>query len=230
MSIKIENLSFKYKNSRHNVLNNINLELNEGELVVLLGNNGCGKTTLIHNIVGLKKPCDGSVIYNGMDLSKVTILEHSKIIAYVSQKVSQLEDVVVKDYLSFGFTNDLKFYQKPSKDQLERVEMLARKLNIIHLLYKKIDEISGGERQIVSICCALLQNTNVIVLDEPMSALDLKNQHMVLSVLKEISNKENKTILLSTHNPNHALYLNSKVALMKCGIIINRIISAGLLL
>lgn len=221
MSIKIENLSFKYKNSRQNVLDNINLVINDGELVVLLGNNGCGKTTLIHNIEGFIYPSSGSVSCNEKDLFKMTTLEHSKLIAYVSQTVSKLEDILIKDYLSFGFTNNLKFYQKPSKRQMELVELYANKLNITHLLDKKIDEISGGERQIVSICCALLQDTKVILLDEPTSALDIKNQHMVLSVLKEIAKEQNKTIILSSHNPNHALFLNSKVALMKYGKIIN---------
>lgn len=220
MSIKIENLCFKYKNSNHNTLDKINLEIKEGELVVLLGNNGCGKTTLIQNIEGFKKPQVGTIKYKDIDLSKINVLEHSKLIAYVSQKISNLDDILIRDYLLFGFTNDLKFYQQPSKQQIEKVEAYANELNISHLLDKKIDETSGGERQIVSICSALLQDTKVILLDEPTSALDLRNQHMVLSILKDVANKENKTIILSSHNPNHALYLNAKVALMKNGKII----------
>ena len=78
-------------------------------------------------------------------------------------------------------------------------------------------KISGGERQIVTIATCILQNTPIILLDEPTSALDLTNQNMVLSVLKSYAVNEKKTIILSSHNPNHALFLNSNVALMKDG-------------
>lgn len=91
-------------------------------------------------------------------------------------------------------------------------------VQITHLLDKNIGEVSGGERQIIFIACALIQDTPIILLDEPTSALDIKNQNKVLTVLKEIS-KESKTIILSSHNPNHALFLDSNVILMNKGVI-----------
>lgn len=91
---------------------------------------------------------------------------------------------------------------------------------ITHLLDKKLSEISGGERQIVAICAAIVQNTNLIVLDEPTSALDIKNQHAVLSIIKKIAKEQEKTFILSSHNPNHALYLDSNVLLLKNGTIV----------
>lgn len=220
MSVKVSNLVYNYPHSKYAVLNGVNFEINKGDLLVLLGNNGCGKTTLINNIVGLAKPRSGSIEVDGINLLSLNIHKRSKYISYVSQKVNSLEDVIIFDYLTFGFANDIKFYDKPNKKQINKVKEYAEKLKITHLLDKKIDEISGGERQIVSICCALLQNSEVIVLDEPTSALDLNNQNMVLSTLKDIVKKENKTMILSTHNPNHALYLDSRVAVMKNGYII----------
>ena len=220
MSVRIANLFFNYPHSKDIVLKNINLEVNSGEVLVLLGNNGCGKTTLIKNIAGLLKPQQGSIFVDDVDLLKLNINQRSKIISYVSQKVNMLEEIPVLDYLTFGFSNNLKFYEKPKKEHIDKAIEYANKLNIGYLLNKNIDEISGGERQIVSICCALLQNSNILILDEPTSALDLNNQNMVLSTLKDIALKENKTMILSTHNPNHALYLNSMVAVMKDGKII----------
>ena len=220
MSIKISDLVYNYPHSTYAVLNGINLEINKGDVLVLLGNNGCGKTTLIKNIVGLTKPKTGTIEIDGVNLLSLSIHKRSKYISYVSQKVNMLEDIKIIDYLTYGFANSIKFYEKPNKEQINKAMEYADKLHITHLLNKKIDEISGGERQIVSICCALLQDSEVLILDEPTSALDLNNQNMVLSTLKEIALKENKTMILSIHNPNHALYLNSMVAVMKEGHII----------
>lgn len=138
-------------------------------------------------------------------------------ISYVSQKINYLDDVLVKDYLSFSFVNTLNFYQKPIDIQLEELSEMASKFELTSILDKKIDEISGGERQKVSICSAMLQNTKVIVLDEPTSALDLKNQYLVLKLIYEISKAKNKIVIFSTHNPNHSLFLNCMVAVMKDG-------------
>ena len=93
----------------------------------------------------------------------------------------------------------------------------AERFKITHLLDKKLGEISGGERQIVSICSAIIQDTNLVILDEPTSALDIKNQHTVLSIIKEIAEDLGKTFVLSSHNPNHALFLGSNVILLQNG-------------
>ena len=90
------------------------------------------------------------------------------------------------------------------------------------MLDKKLGEISGGERQIVSICGAIVQDTDLIVLDEPTSALDIKNQHAVLSIIKKIAREQGKTFILSSHNPNHALYLDSNVLLLRNGAILTQ--------
>ena len=81
-------------------------------------------------------------------------------------------------------------------------------------------EISGGERQIVSMCGAIVQDTDLIVLDEPTSALDIKNQHAVLSIIKKIAREQGKTFILSSHNPNHALFLEGVVFVLKNGVIV----------
>ena len=93
----------------------------------------------------------------------------------------------------------------------------AERFKITHLLDKKLGEISGGERQIVSICSAIIQDTDLVILDEPTSALDIKNQHTVLSIIKEIASECGKTFILSSHNPNHALFLDSNVILLQNG-------------
>ena len=218
MSIKTSNLSFKYdKKAAKPVLNSINLNIKEGSVNVLLGLNGCGKTTLIKLLAGLEKPLEGIIEYDLSDLQKMKIRDRAKTFSYVPQQANVTNDVPVRQYLSYGTTNTLAFYEHPGKEEMELVEATAEKLHITHLLDKNLGEISGGELQIVLIACALIQRTPVMLLDEPTSALDMKNQNLVLSLLKDISKEENKTIILSSHNPNHALFLDANVVLIHDG-------------
>ena len=219
MNIKISNLSFKYdKKAAKTVLNSINMEIKPGSVNVLLGLNGCGKTTLIKLLAGLEKPLEGTIEYDDKNLQIIKIRERSKIFAYVPQQANVTNDIPVRQYLSYGTTNTLAFYEHPGKEEMKRVEAMAERLHISHLLDKNLGEISGGELQIVLIACSLIQNTEILLLDEPTSALDMKNQNLVLSILKDVA-KEGKTIILSSHNPNHALYLNSNVVLIHDGVI-----------
>ena len=219
MHIKIDRLSFRYLKNSPIVLNDISLELKDGGLTVLLGLNGCGKTTLIKLLAGLEKPSSGAVFYDDEDLAKISVKQRSKIFAYVSQHANVSGDIPVRQYLLFGTNNTLAFYQRPGKEEMALVEKMAERFHISHLLDKNLGQISGGEFQIVLIACAIIQRTPIVLLDEPTSALDLKNQSLVLSVLKEIAVAEKKTIILSTHNPNHALFLDSDVILINEGVI-----------
>lgn len=220
MSIDIQNVRFSYGKRGPIVLNDISLKIEDGTISVLLGLNGCGKTTFIKALAGLLKTVSGRILYDDVPLSSLSVRECSRIVAYVPQKIFGIDDVVVSDYLTYGMVNTLRFYQSPDKADREKVAEMSRKLKVDHLLFKKMGEISGGERQIICLCASLLQNTRVLLLDEPTSALDLRNQNLVLSTLKGIATDENKTIILSSHNPNHALFLGSKVMLMDNGRII----------
>ena len=220
MNIKTSNLSFKYdKKAAKLVLNSINLEIKEGSVNVLLGLNGCGKTTLIKLLAGLEKPTEGIILYDEQDLQTIRIKERAKKFSYVPQQANVTNDVPVRQYLSYGTTNTLAFYEHPGKEEMKLVEDTAEKLHITHLLDKNLGEISGGELQIVLIACALIQRTPIMLLDEPTSALDMKNQNLVLSILKDIAREQNKTIVLSSHNPNHALFLDSNVVLIHNGVV-----------
>ncbi len=220
MNIKISNLSFKYdKKASKDILKSIDLNIKEGTVNVSLGLNGCGKTTLIKLLAGLEKPVEGSIYYDDQDLQKMKIRERAKTFSYVPQQASITSDVPVRQYLSYGTTNTLAFYEHPGKEEMKLVEETAERLNIKELLDKNLGEISGGELQIVLIACSLIQNTPIMLLDEPTSALDMKNQNLVLSTLRNVAKEQNKTIILSSHNPNHALFLDSNVVLLNEGMV-----------
>lgn len=219
-SLRIKELSFAYEKNKL-VLNNINLSFKSNNIHTLLGLNGSGKTTLIKVLAGLFIPLKGSVYLDERNLKDINFHDRSRFIAYVSQDASTGDDHFVQDYLSFGAMNKLTWYQSPNDEILNRVLKIAEKFNIIKLLKKRMNELSGGQKQIVMICRAVIQDTEIIILDEPTSALDFRNQSRVLKLLKEIVKEENKTIILSTHNPNHALYLESEVVLIDEGLIVD---------
>ncbi|HPX71318.1 MAG TPA: ABC transporter ATP-binding protein [Acholeplasmataceae bacterium] len=217
MNIKMRNLSFKYNyRSNTDIIDDFSLVIEKGTINVLLGLNGSGKTTLLKLLTGLEKPQKGTIQYGDKNLEEIGIKDRSKIFSYVPQHSNVTGDILISDYLSFGMTNRLEFYQSPKEEHFILVRQMAERLSVTHLLDKKIGEISGGERQIILITSALIQNTPIIILDEPTSSLDIKNQNVVLSLLKEIIN-EGKTIIFSSHNPNHALFLDANVILMHEG-------------
>lgn len=205
------------------ILNGISLSCEKGTVNTLLGLNGCGKTTLIKMMAGLYRPNGGTVTFDGKDIHALSDRERSSYIAYVNQHGNHISDYPVQDYLLMSTINSLQSFEEPGRKQMEMVDRCLDLLGISGMKSKNIGQLSGGQRQLVYICAALIQDSEVILLDEPTSALDIRNEHMVLSTLKEIAGDTGKTILLSTHNPNHALFLDANVFLMNGG----RIVSSG---
>ena len=215
----LENIKFSY--NKNLVLNDVNLNVEQNRVNVILGLNGSGKTTLLKLICDFIKPQNGVIYIDSKDINEYTKNQLSKKLSYVSQLNKTNNDFLVLDFLLFGLVNRLKFYNSPSIDDIENVKKIACELGISYLLDKHMNCISGGEKQIVHICSAIIQNTEMILLDEPLSALDIKNQNIIIKFLKKIS--ECKTIIMTTHNPNVCLYLDANVILLKDG----RIIASG---
>ena len=215
--IDVKELSFKYQRKGKFVLDKLDFSCEKGTVNILIGLNGSGKTTLIKILAGLLENYQGEVFIDGKDLKGLSIKERAKKMAYVAQRSNAVDDFPVLDYLLFGTVNKMNFYQSPKEDDKKKVLDCAEEFGITYLLDKKLGEISGGERQIVSICAAIVQDTNLVILDEPTSALDIKNQNKVLSLIKKIAREQGKTFILSSHNPNHALYLEGNVVLLKDG-------------
>jgi len=216
--LSINNVSFKYV--KDCVIKDVSLEFKSNDINVIIGLNGSGKTTLIKLMAGIIKPNMGKVTINDENLFDYSYHERSKMIAYVTQGIGVGEDYLVEDFLSFGLMNTLKFFESPSIESKKRIYDAAKKFKIDNFLTRKMNELSGGERQIVSICRAYIQDTKILILDEPTSALDFKNQHLILNILKEVASV-GKTIIMSSHNPNHALYLDGNAILIDNGKIIN---------
>jgi iron complex transport system ATP-binding protein len=212
--IKVTNLSYNYIGETRAVIDDISVDINTEDITTILGLNGSGKTTLIKLLVNILKPTSGSITINNKNIADMSIKERSKLIAYVPQLIKVDYDFYVHDYLSFSLTNQLDEFRSPSQEHQKKIKEMTNKFKISHLLNKKLNNLSGGERQIIAICGAFIQESPIIILDEPTSALDLKNQSMVIKALKNGRQGSGKTFILSTHNPNHALSLGGDTIIL----------------
>ena len=160
---------------------------------------------------------NGQILLYGKDINDYTRTELAKKIGFVEQMnhVARNDDSV-RDYIVEGRTPYLSSFAVPNESDYAAAEECAYAVGCEALLDKRLSQLSGGELQMVLIARALTQDTPIIVMDEPMSALDLANQIVILKLIREL-NTEGKTILLSTHNPNHAFVLGCQVGILNEG-------------
>ena len=205
--ISIKNIDFFY--DRHKVYEQFSLDISRNDIFFIMGVNGCGKTTLLKIIGSFLKVNAGNVEVENKQIDQYENKTFSKIIAYVPQTIHLNSDLLVKDYLAMGRTPYKNFYASIDDQDYKIVEKYAIELGIESLLDVDFNTLSGGQKQNVAICRALVQETPIIIMDEPMSALDLGKQAEFLSLILKLK-KEGKTIILTSHNPNHALALESE--------------------
>lgn len=217
--INVENLSFSYK--RNNVLKGCNFNILSKSVNAIIGINGAGKTTLFNCLIKELSNYDGNILYNEKNLKDISYKELSKLVSFVPQLSSLGEiDCPVRDYLVEGRTPYLKSFSIPNKDDYLIVEKYAKEIGIDDLLGCNVMNLSGGQIQLISIARALIQETDIIIMDEPMSALDLSNQAVVLKLIKSL-NEKGKTIIFTTHNPNHAIAIGCNILVLADGKIFN---------
>lgn len=206
--LKLENISFSYGNQI--ILDKCSSEIKSQNTTAILGGNGQGKTTLMRCIVKHNICSSGRIFLQGKEVFEYSTKEYARIVSYVPQLNSVVNDCLVRDYIVEGRTPYLQGFSVPKKQDYLKGEFYAQKLGIQCFLGKYVSQLSGGELQMVMITRALVQETPIILMDEPLSALDMKNQYEVLKIIKDLE-QEGKTILFTTHNPNHAIALNCMV-------------------
>ncbi|MGU3576088.1 ABC transporter ATP-binding protein [Brucellaceae bacterium C25G] len=217
MRLRADNLSFGY--GKRIVAHNINFTVAQGEVLCLLGPNGAGKTTLFKSLLGLIKPQQGRITLDDVALEDLTLNQRARKIAYVPQAHSALFPFDVLDVVVMGAAVQLSLTAKPSHSEINSALQLLARFNMAHLAHKAYTEISGGERQIVLIARALMQQAPILVMDEPTASLDYGNQLRILQLIKELS-KSGISVILSTHNPDHAFICADQVAMLHQGTLI----------
>ena len=212
--IKLENVSFSYQKGK-NFIEDLSLEFEGGKITSILGPNGSGKSTLLHMISTYLKPKSGKIYLNDMDLRKLKQKEIAKYISCVYQDHESPDDITVRDLVSFG----RNIYT--DKDQNEKmIDFALEATGISDIQNKKVNNLSGGQRQRAFIAMSLAQNTDVLLLDEPTTYLDIYHQIEILEVVKSLNQKYSITIIMVLHDLNQAVNYSHNLVIMKDGEIV----------
>ncbi len=210
-SVSVQNLTLKFGATE--VLKNLNLDVEEGEFVVLLGPSGCGKSTLLNCIAGLLELSEGQIHIKGKNVTWAEPSERG--IGMVFQSYALYPQMTVRGNLSFG----LKVAGLPKAEVEKRVQYASDILQIGPLLDRKPGALSGGQRQRVAIGRALVRDVDVFLFDEPLSNLDAKLRSELRVELKRLHNRLKNTMIYVTHDQIEALTLADRIAIMRAGII-----------
>jgi iron complex transport system ATP-binding protein len=214
-ALSVEKLTFCYGTSC--VLDEVSFSVSGGLICGLLGPNGSGKTTLLKCINGIYKPATGCVKVNNVPLTELDRQEIAKKMSVVPQQTNSVFAFKVADMVVMGRSPTFEIWQAPSpSDRVDAVNLL-KDLGIGHLAERRFNEISGGERQMVLLARAIFQNTQIMLLDEPTSHLDLKNQVKIIELVKSVTVERGITTVMTLHDPNLALYNCDEVVLLKNG-------------
>lgn len=208
--LKLQNISKYY--DKEPVLSNLNFSVNEGEMVAIIGSSGRGKTTLL-NIMGLisEKNSGNIILYNHKDPSinsRVAMLLRRNKIGYLFQNYGLVDDETV--YWNLKLALEYKKYSKHEK--ISKINDLLRSFNLEYIKDKKVYQLSGGEQQRIAIIRLILQDSSLILADEPTASLDKDNQKIIMDYLKSL-NIKGKTIIVVTHNKDILNYFTRIVNL-----------------
>lgn len=210
--LSIRNASFGY-NIKETVWEDINIDIEDGECLCLLGPNGCGKTTLFNCINNNYRLRSGEVLINGKNVANFTPVELARTMGIVFQEHSAPFPYTSLEVVRMGRAPHLGLFSSPDQKDTEMAYFIMEELGIAHLAGKRYTQISGGERQLVLIARTLCQEPEMILFDEPTSHLDFKNQAMVLRTVKKLTQKGMTTVMTS-HSPNHVFKMNAKVVML----------------
>ncbi|MFD3158214.1 heme ABC transporter ATP-binding protein [Haloimpatiens sp. FM7330] len=216
-ALKINNLNFKYDEKP--ILNDVSLKIRKNKFYSILGPNGSGKSTLLKNICKSLEPPSNSIFINDVDLTKMKNTDIAKSLSYVPQNTNIGFDFSVMDIVLMGRNPYIKRFQSENAKDFEIAEKAMDLTNTLHLKDKSITELSGGERQRVIIARALTQQTNILLLDEPTSNLDIYHQIDILDTIKFL--KTNITVIAVLHDLNLASQYSDFIILLKDGKIIS---------
>ena len=213
-ALDIRGLCFSY--GRHQVLNDISLSVDSGEICGLLGPNGCGKSTLFRCCMGFLHPEQGQVRVHGVNIAHMKPSALAAHVAYVPQEHRQPFPFTVREMVLMGRTPRMSGWFRLSGRDEEIAEEAMTRIGIAHLADRPCNQLSGGQRQLVLIARAMAQQTPLILLDEPTSSLDFSNQLSVWNVLREVAS-QGVAVLVCCHDPNHILWFCDKAAVMHQG-------------
>ena len=211
MEIKIENLTKAYGDFK--AVDNMNLNIADGELVGLLGPSGCGKSTTLFMLAGLNDPTSGHIYFGGKDVTKVA--PEDREIGLVFQNYALYPHMTVADNIMFPLINR----KVPKAEARERAQEMAKLVQLDHLMDRKPKALSGGQQQRVAIARALVKKPEVLLLDEPLSNLDAKLRVETREEIRRIQQEVGITTIFVTHDQEEAMSISDRIAVMEKGVV-----------
>jgi len=193
------------------ILNNISFDLKEGEFLSILGPSGCGKTTLLRILIGLEKADSGEILKSGKDISNLKSIKRG--MGIVFQNYALFPNMNVLENVEYALKLQLETKKKAREIAMKTIEQV----DMTDQMYKKPNQLSGGQQQRVAIARTLATNPDIILLDEPISALDVSNRENMKRELKAIQKKFNATMLFITHDQEEAFFLSDRIMVMNEG-------------
>lgn len=214
--LKIKDLSLELNNKV--VLDKVNVSFEKNKITAIIGKNASGKTSLIKCINGIYK-YNGEILLNSKNIKDIDIKDLSKQLSILPQLL-KYPHILVKDIIAMGRNPYLSLKAKLTDNDLYIIDQVISKLNIVNLKEKYLDELSGGQRQLVYLALQLTQDAPLMIFDEPSSFMDVNYEHFFLDILKEQKENNNKTIVLVMHNINQAIRYSDNIVVVDKGKII----------
>lgn len=220
--IEIKNLSFKY-NTTKAIFSDLNLTIKKGEITTLLGKNGCGKSTLIKLLSKNITNYTGNIFLENKELKSYSLKELATKLSIVYQNNITPQEITVFDMVSFArLPYQNIFFYKQTKEDIEKINFALKETDLIDCKNTIVSELSGGQLQRVYIAMCLAQDTEIIILDEPTTFLDIKYQKSIMKLVKRLNQELHLTIIMVLHDINQAItYSDNIVALLDGEIIKN---------
>ena len=214
VKLSIKNLDLFYGDNQ--ALKNINIDIKENKVTALIGPSGCGKSTLLKTLARLIKPISGDIVIDGKKVTSMPSKQLAKVLGLLPQSPVVPEGITVWDLVSRGRFPYQTMLKSMSKEDFEAVEEALEIMGITDLANRCVDELSGGQRQRVWIAMALAQQTDILLLDEPTTYLDIAYQVEILDLLTDLNRRRNTTIVMVLHDINlSARYADYIFALRK---------------
>ncbi|AVR00890.1 putative siderophore transport system ATP-binding protein YusV [Oceanobacillus picturae] len=213
--IQVEDVQVGYGDAL--IIDSLNLTIPKGKITTVIGPNGCGKSTLIKTIARILKANSGAIYLDGKAISRTSTKDIARKMAILPQSAEAPAGLTVRELITYGrFPHQSKFGKQKQED-LDAIDWALEATGLTELESRPVEALSGGQRQRVWIAMALAQDTEVVILDEPTTYLDMAHQLDILQLLDKLNKEQNKTIVMVLHDLNHASRFSHNLIAMRDG-------------